>query len=171
MTPTVAAVASGNLTAFEGAQVEGTIPVRQSLLNEALQQSTASGRGRVKQIELRIGANNVLECGVRIAVGPFAKWFRPQVILTPQIVTDKGPIVVLTVASGEYVGLMWIAQIFATEYFPRGFSIDGRQIAVDLAAIPQMAPVRPILRFLRNLTVRTTPGLLLIDFDLKVNEQ
>jgi hypothetical protein len=171
MTPTVAAAASGNLTPFEGAHLEGKIPIRQSLLNEALQQATANTRGRVKEVELRIGANNVLEIGARIAVGPFAKWFRPQLILSPQILTDRGPVLVLTVASNEYVGLMWIAQVFANEYFPRGISIDGRQITVDLAAIPQMAPARHVLRYLRNLTARTTPGLILIDFDLKVDEQ
>jgi hypothetical protein len=170
MTPSLAAAASGNLAAFEGSQIVGTVPIRESLLNEALREATANPRGRVKGIELRIGADNVLECGVRIAVGPFAKWFRPRFILTPRIVTSRGPVIVLTVASNEYMGLMWIAQVFATEYFPRGVTIDGRQIVVDLAAIPQMAQVRGVLRYLRTLTARTTPGLLFIDFDIKVDE-
>ena len=171
MTPSLSAAASGNLAAFEGAQLNGTIPIRQSLLNEALQQATANPQGRVKAIELRVGANNVLECGVRVAVGPFTKWFRPQVIITPQLLTSNGPVAVLTVASNEYVGLMWIAQVFASEFFPQGVTIDGRQITMNLAAIPQMAPIRGVLRYLRNLTVRTTPGLIVIDFDLKVTEQ
>ena len=171
MTPTLAAAASGNLAAFEGAQITGTIPIRQSLLNDGLKQATAKSRGRVKEIELRIGSNNLIECGVRIAVGPFAKWFRPQMILTPQILTKSGAVVVLTVASNEYLGLMWIAQVFAAEFFPRGVTIDGRQITLDLAAIPQMAAMRSVLRHLRNLSARTTPGVIVMDFDLKVNEQ
>ena len=170
LTPSLAAAASGNLVAFEGAQIEGTIPIRQNLLNDALQEGVAKSRGRVKDIELRIGSNNLLEIGLRIAVGPFAKWFRPQMILTPQILTGRGPVLVLTVASNEYLGLMWIAQVFATEFFPRGVTIDGRQISLDLASIPQMAPVRPVLRYLRNLTARTVPGILFIDFDVKVSE-
>src|SRR5688500_18800897 len=99
MTPSVAALASGNLTPFAGAEIVGTIPIRQSLINEALQQATAGQRGRVKEIEIRIGADNLLECAVRVSVGPFTKWFRPQVILTPRILTDRGPVLVLSVAS------------------------------------------------------------------------
>ena len=89
----------------------------------------------------------------------------------PTVLTSRGPVIVLTVASNEYLGLMWIGQVFASEYFPRGVTLDGRQITVDLAAIPQMSPVRGALQYLRNLTARTTPGLLVIDFDLKVIEQ
>lgn len=168
MTPTLQAAASGNLAAFEGAQLEGTIPVRESFLIPPFQEAIAKRRGRVKEIDLRIGADNLLQFGVRVAVGPFTKWFRPQMIIRPQLMTPHGPTLVLTIASSEYLGLMWIAQVFASEFFPRGVAIDGRQISVDLAAMIPAGPARNLLPYLRNLTARTVPGVILIGFELKV---
>lgn len=170
MTPTLEAAASGNFAAFEGAQVQGTIPIRASFLNSAFQDAILKRRGRVKAVELRVGADNLIEFGVQIAVGPFTKWFRPQMIVGPRMLTPEGPTLVFTVASSEYVGLMWIAQVFASEFFPRGVVIDGRQIRVDLAAMVPPGAARNLLPHLRDLSARTAPGVVLIGFDLKVEQ-
>ena len=151
--------------------MHGTIPVRESVINEAMHQAVSSRRGRVKDVEIRIQPDNIIECGVQIGVGPFAKWFRPRFILSAQTIADRGPVFVLTVASTEYLGLMWIAQVFAAEYFPTAIQLDGRQIVVDLAALPQAEQGRPILRFLRGLDVHTAQGIARIDFALKVQHQ
>ncbi|HYP05159.1 MAG TPA: hypothetical protein VER03_02905, partial [Bryobacteraceae bacterium] len=111
-----------------------------------------------------------IEFGVQIAVGPFTKWFRPQMIVGPRMLTPEGPTLVFTVASSEYVGLMWIAQVFASEFFPRGVVIDGRQIRVDLAAMVPPGAARNLLPHLRDLSARTAPGVVLIGFDLKVEQ-
>lgn len=168
MTRSLAAAAAGDLTPFEGAQAQGTIPIREAVINEAMQEAVRSHRGRIKDVDIRILPDNTIDCGVQIGMGPFAKWFRPRFVLSAHTIANHGPVFVLTVASSEYLGLMWIAQVFAAEYFPKGLQLDGRQIVVDLAAMPQARPAQPILRFLRGLDVRTSEGIALIDFAVKV---
>ena len=91
--------------------------------------------GRIKQFDIQVGAENYLQLGIQVAVGPFTKWFRPEVI-----VTTETPVILFTLASREYAGLMWLAELFAKEILPSGVRINGNQITLDLREAPQLAP-------------------------------
>ena len=151
---------------FAGTSVSARIPIRESILNEFMR--GAGHSGRIQQIELAIRRENVLQVSVRVAVGPFAKWFRPEFILTPQVVAGNSARVVLTVASPQYRSLMWIAEAFAAQYFPRGFTVDGGQIRVDLTQIPQMEPMRAYLPYVQAMQVRTMDGVAILSCDVKI---
>ena len=142
------------------------IPIRQSIINELLRDTGRSGR--IQQLEVAIYRENLLQVSVRVAVGPFAKWFRPEFILTPQVVAGNSARIVLTVASPQYRSLMWIAEAFAAQYFPRGFDVDGGQIRVDLTQIPQMEPMRAYLRYVQTMHVRTMDGVAILSCDVKI---
>jgi hypothetical protein len=151
---------------FAGASVSARIPIRESVINAFLRGADKSGR--VQQIEVAVRRENLLHVGVRVAVGPFVKWFRPELILSPQVVAGNSARVVLTVASPQYRSLMWIAEVFAAQYFPRGFNVDGGQIRIDLTQIPQMEPMRAYLGYVQTMQVRTVDGVAILSCDLKI---
>jgi hypothetical protein len=151
---------------FAGASVSARIPIRQTIINELLRDVGRSGR--IKQIEIAIRRENLLQVSVRAAIGPFEKWFRPEFILTPQVVAGNSARVVLTVASPQYRSLMWIAEAFAAQYFPRGFHVDGGQIRMDLTQLPQMEPIRAYLPYVQTMQVRTMDGVAILSCDVKI---
>jgi hypothetical protein len=162
-------VASRNFDDVRGARIAGTIPIRQHLINEALNTGLQQRRGRIQQIDVRIATGNRIELGMRVAVGPFAKWLRPMFLTELRAIPGRGPELTLTVASPEYASLMWLVQAFAGQMFPVGMRVDGRRVTVDVAAMPQAAPYRMLLQNLKSCEVATGPGVLAIAFDLRID--
>ena len=160
---------SRNLADVRGTHIVGTLPVREDVLNTALTRQLASRRGRIQQMEIRIRDNNRLEVAVRVAVGPFARWFRPELILNEQAIWSQSPMVIITFASAQYGAFISLIEPFAKELLPGGFYVKGRQIAIDFAGIPQAAKYRSHFQHLKELKLRTVAGKLSISFEVRVD--
>lgn len=155
---------SRNLADLHGASLTGTIPVPEKVLTAAANDAIAARPGRIKQFDIQVGTDNYLQIGVQVSVGPFTKWFRPEVI-----VTAEAPVVTFTIASSEYASMMWIAELFAKELLPRGVRLSGRQVALDLRDVPQLSPYRRLLAYLKELRVSTRRGTLVAVFDVRID--
>jgi len=155
---------SRNLADLNGTYVTGSLPVPEKVLNDIANAKIAERPGRIKQFAIQVGADNYVQLGIRVSVGPFTKWFRPEVI-----VTTETPVILFTIASPEYAGLMWLAELFARELLPSGVRIDGRQITLDLREVPQVAPYRRALSYLKTLRVSTRPGTLMVGFEFRID--
>ena len=151
---------------IRGSHIAATIPLSERLLNEAASFRTQRAKGRIQQFDIQIGNDNYLQVGMKVAVGPFSKWFRPEVVVHAQA---QPAVIVLTLASREYAGLMWLADLFAKELIPKGLSIRGRQVTVELAALPVLAEYRDLLRYLNDLNVVTDRGTMAIAFEATIN--
>ena len=149
-----------------GARVTGSIPITEKALNEDVAQRVSATRGRIQQVAIQIGSDNYLEMGIKVAVGPFAKWFRPEVTLRAEA---QPALIVVTLASREYAPLMWLVELFAQELFPRGLTIRDQQIIVNIAELPAIAEYKELLRYLKKLDVSSTRGTLSLLFDVEIN--
>jgi hypothetical protein len=152
---------------LHGTRIVGTIPITEKVLNDAANQTIAARGGRIRAFEIQIGADNYLQVGVNVAIGPISKWFRPELVVEPRF-SAESPTIVLTVASSGYAGLMWLAELFAKEYVPQGLTITGRQLTLDLASLPPLAPYRQLLRHLKSVEMTSTPGRLSISFEIRI---
>jgi hypothetical protein len=155
---------SRNLADLSGAKIKGSIPLGEKILNDIANQQIAERPGRIKHFDIQVGAENYLQLGIQVAVGPFTKWFRPEVI-----VTTETPVILFTLASREYAGLMWLAELFAKEVLPSGVRINGNQVTLDLREAPQLAPYRKLLSYLKALRVSSRTGTLVIEFDYRID--
>jgi hypothetical protein len=90
--------------------------------------------------------------------------FRPEVI-----VSAEAPVVLFTVASSEYAGLMWLAELFAKELLPQGVRINGRQLVLDLRETPNLAPYRNLLAYLKMLRISTRRGTIVVVFESRID--
>ena len=160
-------VAAGDLSSFRGAHATGTIPIREHLINSVL---NASSRGAIQDIEIRIGDGNRLQVGVRVAIGPFSKWFRPELVLDPQALWGDSPGLLFTISASHYGAVARIVEMFARGALPPGVQIGNNKVAVNFGAIPQAAAYQHCFQHIKRLQVTTRPGVVWVDFDLRVNE-
>lgn len=157
---------SRNFEDIRGTRVVGSIPVTEALLDKAARQQISQTRGRIQEFDIQIGKDNFLEVGMKVAVGPFSKWFRPEV----KIETQAQPALILfTLASREYAGVMWLAELFAKELLPKGFVLRGRQLILDLSAMTELSTHGRLTQHIKALDVTTTRGAMTIAFELRID--
>ena len=152
------------LAEFQGASVSGSVPITEKVLNEFANLYLSERSGRIEQVDIQIGRDNWLQAGVRIKIGPFSKWFRPELVLEPPAQAHK---LVLSIASPKYAGFLWIADLLAKERLPQGLTIQGARMILDFAAIPDTAPY---IAHLQSLRITTQRGTIFLSFHLRINE-
>jgi len=155
----------GNLSDLNGTRIAGTIPISETLINTAANEAINKRHTPIRAVDIQIGTDNHLEMGVNVALGPFTKWLRPEVIIDRQ---STSAIIVLTIASAGYAGMLRIVELLAQNVLPGGIVIRGRQIVFDLAVIARKPEYRSIVQRVRSLTIETTPGKLFLNFELEI---
>jgi hypothetical protein len=158
---------AGDLSDIRGARATGAIPINERLVNAALNESA---RGPIQEFDIRIGDNNRLQAGVRVAVGPFSKWFRPDVQLDPQGMWGGSPGLLFTISAGHYAAIGRLVEIFARGALPPGVQIGNNRVAIDIGAMPQAAAYRHFFRHIKRLQFTTRPGVIWADLELRVDE-
>ena len=159
-------IASG-LQEIRGARIDATIPISERLINEILNEEFTQP-GRVLAFEIRVGANNEIDAGVRIAVGPFTKWVRAVLVVEPVALPGGNPMIALRIASGLGV-VSKIIELFASSRLPPGVRLAAGRITIDLNGIPAAQPYRQYWRMIRRLEIVTRPHLVVIDAVLQVD--
>ncbi len=166
MSKVLSALISRKFDDVRGAHIAANIPLTEKVLNEAASLRTSQARGRIQQFDIQVGTGNYLQLGIKVAVGPFSKWFRPEVTVATQA---QPPTIIVTLVSREYAALMWVVELFAKELFPRGLTIQGKQILVDIGALPAMAEYRELLLYIKKLEVSSMRGVLSVAMDIKID--
>ena len=162
-------VIANQLSDIRGTRIAGRVPVREDAVNAAANAELSNRNGRIQALQLKIHEGNRLELGLKVSVGPFARWFRPELIVTERAIWPQGPIIILTFASAQYNALLWVLEIFAKEFLPAGVHIKDRQMAVDISAVPQLAPYRQYLPYIKQLTISTSARILTVHFEVLVD--
>jgi hypothetical protein len=158
----------GILSGIRGAHATGAIPFTERLLNSALNDIKSS---RIQEIDIRIGENNRLQTGVRVSIGPFSKWFRPELSVDKQALWSNSPGLLLTMPGAHYGIVMRIVEAFAKNALPPGVHIGNNRIAIDFGAMPQATPYRNLFQHIERLEVITRTGVLWFNFELRVTDE
>jgi hypothetical protein len=153
---------------IRGARATGTVPVREDLINSMIAEEIDGRSGPVQEVEIRVGGGNHLQVGLRVAIGPFSKWFRPELVLSPQAVLAHSPCLHFTIATAHYGAIVRLFSLFAKDSLPPGVHLSNQQVSIDFALLPQTAKYRPYFQHLRDLQLTTRPGVLTVAFDLEV---
>ena len=155
-------IASTDLAEFQGANASGSIPITEGLLNDVANALLSNRPGRIRQIAIQIGRDNYLQVGVQVKVGPFHKWFRPELVVSA---TEPPGYIVLEIATPEYAGFLRIGDLIKGR-LPRGLTIQNRRLVFDLSAIPDFGQFS---RHLRRLQITSVRGSLLVSFELRID--
>lgn len=161
-------VISRDLEDFQGAHVTGTIPVTEHLINAALRDALFRRSGRIDEIEVRILQGNRLQFGVRVTIGPFTKWFRPELIVDSEALWSDAPILLFTITKSHYGAAARLIETFAAGALPPGVYISNNQVVVDFRSLPWTQNYSRLFKHLKRLQVATEPQVIWIDFELQV---
>ena len=131
-----------NLADLRGAHVAGTVPVREELINAALNEEIETRRGPIQQFEVRVRENNNLQVGLRLTIGPFSRWFRPELIIDAQALRSQSPVLLFIIAQAHYGAAARLVALLSKGKLPAGVHIKNRQVEVDLGSLPQIASYR-----------------------------
>lgn len=152
--------------ALRGTNVSGSVPVRDSLVNAALQDRIRSGKLPVKQGTIAFLG------GGRVAVEATIKAFflSPTVRLDLQfpasVDVTRDPVIRIGV-SGPIAPLLPL--VSAIGKLPEGVTIGGGQITADLRALLTQRGYADLLPYLRRLTFGGERGTLAIGFEVRID--
>jgi hypothetical protein len=152
------------LEQLQGASVSGSVPLTERVLNELANRQVSERTGRIQQIDIQIGRDNYLQVGVKVSVGPFSKWFRPELAIAPSMQRHR---LVISIVSPQYANLAWIAGLLSKELLPQGITVQGRDLILDFAAVPALAQYAA---YLRALHITTQRGIILLSFEARIDQ-
>lgn len=128
--------------------LEGRIRIPESHLNDLLASVVPKGRS------LQIQSNNRIVARVGV--------LQATVILPPHSDLSRAPELVFTLAS---LGLAWTLRYVLKQAY---LQVHGRQIMVNLAAVPGLDEYRAMLRHVTSLDITTETGVLIVRFRLSI---
>ena len=141
--------AQTGLRRLRGTHVTGSIPLKQSDVNDLLKSSAA---GQSAHVEFR-GGN-------RIVVHYSA--FHIEAVLAESLDAGASPTVSVTLASTLVAWtLKWANRLPYVR-------IDGRRVTIDLAGVPAFGAYRELLMHIKAATFTTTPGNLTVNFEILI---
>ena len=159
---------NGIVSGIRGARATGAIPVTERVINTALNESKSS---RIQEIDIRIGDDNRLQAAILVSIGPFSKWFRPELIIDKQALWSNVPGLLFRMSGAQYGMVLRIVQAIAKSALPPGVHIGNNQIAIDFGAMPQAVPYRRWFQHIDRLEVTTRTGVLWLNFDVRVKDE
>jgi hypothetical protein len=138
---------------LSGSRAEGTLQIAESAINEALAQNV--GHGRHPMLEMQPDNIVLVRYGV----------FHAHARLPRSADVDASPVVTLRLAS---LTVAWGLKVFVHQPF---IHIHGRQLTIELAAMPVPPPWNDWWRHVRHLTFETVAGALRIGFTLDIRAE
>jgi hypothetical protein len=142
--------APGGLAQLKGMRLTGEIPLREGVINDALRSHTP-WRDLMMSVEDR--NQIVLRKGL----------FHVTATLDETVDTGHTPRIRLRLASAV---IAWtVGRLVRLPYL----TVDGQIVTIDLGAMPPVLEWEPVLRHLRRATLRTTRGMLQVQFDWSVD--
>jgi len=136
---------------LRGTRVSGSIPIRQAIVDQALAQSPAAGRG----VRIEILADNKL----LVHYGAI----HVEAVLEEVVETGASPRLSVLLSSSM---IAWTLK--RTISIP-GVEIDGRRVTVDVASIAAVAPYRSLLPYVTAMRLSTAQGTITVQFEISIS--
>jgi hypothetical protein len=158
--------------AFRGAVLAGTLPLRESVLNDLVRKTALRDGAALKDIRLSLPGGTRIAVDLTATVLLFTK--RVQLVLEadPRLDLQRDPVLRLRIVSSS-LGLIGglLADIIggAFKQFPEGVSVTGQVITVDLHTLLRRQNLGDIIPLLKRLGFRGEPGFLYVDFQLSID--
>jgi hypothetical protein len=150
MHPLLAHQLQQGLPDLRGARLHGAVPLRQDVVSSLLAGAPAPLRD--VQLEIQAGNRLVVRYGVVQATAT----------LDEAVATGASPRIGIRLAST--VLAFALRQVLRLPYV----HVDGRQVTIDLGAVPALAEYRAVWPHVRDVRLVTSPGVLVIGFAVQV---
>lgn len=158
-----------NFADFKGAAVNGTVPLRQELVNELAQQAVR-GSDKLKAVQIGFRDNNIIHIKATVKV----LFATPTVEIAAQVEnmqTSQGVPVLRFQLVPLGGGLLetFLPMILNMVPFPESITVSGRQVDINIHTILTRRGLGEFASLVQRFQVRVRQGIAEIDFGVKVN--
>lgn len=144
-----------------GARVAATVPLPDHLLNRLIANHLPAG-GRVDEVRVRARDGNMFDVWIRLSKPSIVPPFTITMHVERQPRLPDDPRLLLRPASGALGWLVAPVLRFAAA-LPPGISIDGGQVAIDIARLMEQRGLGELFEYLREVEIGTVSGAFVVN--------
>jgi hypothetical protein len=169
MRRTLQQIAQSDFSDLKGTHIAGALPISQAAINAALREQIAKRRSPIQELHVTIYGSNRLQIGIKVGVGPFTKWFRPELTVAEQAVWSGSPMMLFTITSAHYGPIAWLIELLGKKALPAGVLMRGREVTIDFAVLPQTSRFREYFQHIKQIDITTSLEKLLLQVEVRID--
>lgn len=154
-----------NFSDLQGATVDATIPIPQSLINEIIE-TTLKGNKNIDSVRVSVHAQNRVSADIKTMLIPWTLNLKLKLDTSVDFASYSSPKIRAWIENNRLLGSL--GSLFNA--LPEGIKLYGDQVVVDLGAFLRTPEQRRILNLVKAVGIRTAEGKVILDFQIEVNE-
>ena len=158
-------IINNNFSNLQGAIVDASIPIPQSLINELIV-AALKGNKTIASIHADVHPQNRVSLDVKTTVLPWPLNLKLKLDTSVDLASYSSPKLRAWMENNRLLGSL--GSLFHA--LPRGIKLYGDQVVIDLGAFLRTPEQKRILKLIKTVGIRTETGKLILDVKIEVNE-
>jgi hypothetical protein len=155
---------------FKGAIIRGSIPVKQEVINDIIQETVLRNSGLIRHMQLTVQDQNRIDVNLTIQKWILSKSFNLELYIEREINFPSSPTINIWLPASQKV-LGSIAEIVTNlvGFFPASVKVTGRLIEINLKVLLQQQKMGELVQFIKFAEIEGQRGKILLNFRLEVD--
>ena len=157
-------IINNNFSDLQGAAVDASIPVPQSLINELID-AALKGSKNISSVIVSVHPQNRISLDVKTTLLPWPLNLKLKLDTSVDLASYSSPKIRAWMENNRLLGSL--GSLFNA--LPPGIKLYGDQIVIDLGAFIRTPDQRQILELVKAVGIRTETGKLILDVKVKID--
>lgn len=158
-------IINNNFSNLQGAIVDASIPIPQSLINELIVAALKENK-TIASIHADVHPQNRVSLDVKTTVLPWPLNLKLKLDTSVDLASYSSPKLRAWMENNRLLGSL--GSLFHA--LPQGIKLYGDQVVIDLGAFLRTPEQKRILKLIKTVGIRTETGKLILDVKIEVNE-
>lgn len=154
---------------LRGADIRGSLPVREALLEPLLQQGVRDSNGNIQRLAVHIHEANTLVVEATVYLLFFRKDVRLQLRIDPVVDFAVSPVMTMHIVEAQGIPGFVLEFLLNLLPFPESIEILPKRITINLKTALTRRKLDEFVPLLRRLSLSTRPGCAMIEFHVGVD--
>ncbi|HET6595955.1 MAG TPA: hypothetical protein VFG81_10045 [Anaerolineales bacterium] len=157
-------IIQNNFSDLEGATVDASVPIPQSLINEIIETSL-KGNKNIASIRVSVHAQNRVSADIQTTLIPWPLNLKLKLDTSVDFASYSSPKIRAWMENNRLLGSL--GSLFNA--LPAGIKLYGDQVVIDLGAFLHKAEQRRLLNLVKSVGIRTEEGKVILNAKIEAN--
>ena len=157
-------IINNNFSDLQGATVDASIPVPQTLINELID-AVLRGSKNISSVRTSVHPQNRISLDVKTALLPWPLNLKLKLDTSVDLASYSSPKIRAWMENNRLLGSL--GSLFNA--LPQGIKLYGDQVVIDLGAFLRTPEERRILELIKAVGIRTETGTLILDVKVQID--
>jgi hypothetical protein len=157
-------IINNNFSDLQGATVDASIPIPQTLINELID-AALKGNKNVSSVRASVQPQNRISLDVKTTLLPWPLNLKLKLDTSVDLASYSSPKIRAWMENNRLLGSLGSL----LNALPQGIKLYGDQVVIDLGAFLRTPEQRRILELIRAVGIRTETGKLILDVKVKID--